>query len=118
LFEEDIAGERLGDGQEQCCHDFPGGRPSGSYRRDKKNILNGLRRVEGQVRGIQRMVEEERYCVDVLTQVAAVRMALARLAVIIFENHTRGCVAEAIRNSDREKEIVDELMEIMKKFIQ
>jgi len=69
----------------------------GSYQKDKKKILDGLRRIEGQVRGIQRMVEEERYCVDVLDQISAARMALARLAVIVLEAHTRGCVTHAVR---------------------
>jgi CsoR family transcriptional regulator, copper-sensing transcriptional repressor len=66
----------------------------------RKNIMDGLRRVEGQVRGIQRMVEEERYCVDVLNQITAARMALARLAMIVLDDHAKGCVSKAIQEKD------------------
>ena len=84
------------------CHPRAG---TGSYRDNKVKLLHGLRRVEGQVRGIQRMVEEERYCVDVLNQIAAARTALVRLALIILEDHTGGCVSRAVAGGERKKEI-------------
>jgi CsoR family transcriptional regulator, copper-sensing transcriptional repressor len=64
---------------------------------DRAALLKRLRRVEGQVRGIHRMVEEEAYCVDVLTQVTAVKRALEQVAVLLVEDHLRGCVLDAAR---------------------
>ena len=89
---------------------------SGSYQENKEKILQSLRRIEGQVRGIHKMVEEERYCADVLNQVAAARMALAQVGLTILEDHTKGCVSEAIKEENKKEEIIDELMEIIKRF--
>jgi DNA-binding FrmR family transcriptional regulator len=86
------------------------------YERDKEGILERLRKVEGQVRGIQRMVEEDRYCVDILTQVAAVRAALDKVGLMLLEGHTRGCVVRAIRENHGDAAI-QELMEVVQKFI-
>jgi len=104
-------------GQQECpqCH-HP--HLQGSYQEDKKKLLDGLKRVEGQVRGVHRMVEEERYCVDVLTQIAAARMALARLAMIVLEDHTKGCFSQAIAEQEDAESTIEELMEIIKKMIQ
>ncbi|MDW7740649.1 MAG: metal-sensitive transcriptional regulator, partial [Bacillota bacterium] len=90
MTNENIAGDEFCN--DEACHQVD----HGSYQENKKKILVGLRRVEGQVRGIQRMVDEERYCVDVLNQIAAARMAMARLAMLILEDHTKGCVSTAI----------------------
>lgn len=68
------------------------------YTKDKQKILTRLRRVEGQVRGVQKMVEEDRYCIDVLTQVNATRAALESVALQLLADHTEHCVAEAIRS--------------------
>jgi DNA-binding FrmR family transcriptional regulator len=68
------------------------------YTKDKQRILTRLRRVEGQVRGVQKMVEEDRYCIDVLTQVNATRAALESVALQLLADHTEHCVAEAIRS--------------------
>ncbi len=81
----------------------------------KQALLKRLNRVEGQVRGIAQMVQEYRYCVDVLTQVAAVRSALDAVALQLLENHTRGCVAEAVR-AERGEEAIAELMVAVKRF--
>jgi DNA-binding FrmR family transcriptional regulator len=67
------------------------------YSRDRERIQARLRRIEGQVRGIQRMIEGDRYCIDVLTQVNAVRAALESVALQLLAGHTETCVAEAIR---------------------
>ncbi|MBI2914572.1 MAG: metal-sensitive transcriptional regulator [Firmicutes bacterium] len=88
----------------------------GSYERNKHRILQRLRRVEGQVRGIHRMVEEDKYCVDVLIQVAAARAALDRVGLALLESHTRGCVARAIKEEHGD-EAIGELMEVMMHFI-
>ncbi len=70
------------------------------YGQDKRAIRTRLRRIEGQVRGIQKMVEEDRYCIDVLTQVSAVRAALDEVALRLLAEHTEHCVTEAIRAGD------------------
>jgi CsoR family transcriptional regulator, copper-sensing transcriptional repressor len=70
------------------------------YAKDKQTIQARLRRIEGQVRGIQKMVEADRYCIDVLTQVTAVRAALEGVALQLLADHTEHCVSEAIRAGD------------------
>jgi DNA-binding FrmR family transcriptional regulator len=65
------------------------------YTQDKEQYLNRLRRIEGQVRGLQRMVEEDTYCIDILTQVSAVTRALQSVALGLLEDHLGHCVAEA-----------------------
>jgi CsoR family transcriptional regulator, copper-sensing transcriptional repressor len=67
------------------------------YAIHKKAVNGRLRRVEGQVRGLQKMVEEDRYCIDVLTQVGAVKAALDGVALLLLADHTEHCVTEAIR---------------------
>jgi CsoR family transcriptional regulator, copper-sensing transcriptional repressor len=66
------------------------------YLETKDELLKRLRRVEGQVRGLQRMVEEEAYCIDVLTQVSAATRALQSVAVALLDDHLRHCVANAV----------------------
>ena len=66
------------------------------YAQDKEAVVKRLRRVEGQVRGLQRMVDEDAYCIDVLTQVSAVARALDAVAVLLVEDHLGHCVREAI----------------------
>jgi DNA-binding FrmR family transcriptional regulator len=68
------------------------------YAKDKPKIQARLRRIEGQVRGIEKMVEEDRYCIDVLTQVNAIRAALESVALQLLADHTEHCVADAIRS--------------------
>ena len=67
------------------------------YSDDKKALLLRLRRAEGQVRGIHRMIEEDTYCIDVLTQVSAVTKALETVALALVGDHLSHCVAEAVR---------------------
>ena len=85
------------------------------HRADKAQLLKRLKRVEGQVRGIAKMIEEDRYCVDVLTQVAAVRSALDAMALQMLRDHTHGCVQGAIR-SGRGDAAIDELLVVVEKF--
>jgi len=63
---------------------------------NKEELLRSLRRVEGQVRGIAQMIDDDRYCIDVLTQVSAVNKAMQRVAVGMFDDHLRHCVADAV----------------------
>jgi DNA-binding FrmR family transcriptional regulator len=84
---------------------------------DAKAIHNRLRRIEGQVRGLQRMVDEDAYCIDVLTQVAAVQTALEQVAVNVLDAHVRGCVAGAVAGDGAEAdEKLDELMAAVRRF--
>ncbi|MBT2454526.1 metal-sensitive transcriptional regulator [Streptomyces sp. ISL-86] len=66
------------------------------YAQSKEDIIRRLRRIEGQVRGVQRMVDEDSYCIDVLTQVSAINAALQSCAVALLDEHLSCCVAEAI----------------------
>lgn len=70
---------------------------SPAYVADRQAMLTRLRRIEGQVRGLQRMVEEEQYCIDVLTQVSAATRALEQVALSLLDDHLRHCVVEAAR---------------------
>jgi len=72
------------------------------YVADKKALTRRLHRIEGQVRGIEKMVEEDRYCIDVLTQISAVTKALQSVAVGMFDEHLRHCVADAVTKGGRE----------------
>lgn len=78
------------------------------YSGEKDAVLKRIRRIEGQVRGIERMVEEERYCVDVVTQVTAVQAALDKVALKLLEDHARHCVIGAAPGKQRER--TEELM--------
>ena len=82
---------------------------------NKPALLKRLNRIEGQARGIAKMVEEDRYCVDILTQIAAVRSALDALAMQLLASHTNGCVRTAIKSGDGDV-AVDELMGLVKRF--
>jgi DNA-binding FrmR family transcriptional regulator len=79
--------------------------PMPGYTKDKQKIETRLRRIEGQVRGIQKMVAEDRYCIDVLTQVNATRAALESVALQLLADHTEHCVAEAIRSGGGMKKV-------------
>jgi CsoR family transcriptional regulator, copper-sensing transcriptional repressor len=70
------------------------------YVNDKDALIKRLHRIEGQVRGIERMVETDRYCIDILTQISAVSTALESLAVKILDGHVRHCVADALTSGD------------------
>lgn len=87
-----------------------------SKNNDKDAIIKRLKRIEGQVKGIQKMVEEERYCVDILTQISAIRSAINKVGSIILENHMKGCVSQSIKQGNSE-EMIDELMKTIDKFV-
>ncbi len=87
-----------------------------SYSKDKQEILVRLRRMEGQLRGIQRMVEEDKYCVDVLNQLASVIAATRKVAAIILQDHIRGCVRDALRRDEHSDDYVNELVTVVERF--
>jgi DNA-binding FrmR family transcriptional regulator len=86
--------------------------------RIRPGLENRLKRIEGQVRGVQKMVEEGRYCVDILTQIDAVTAALGRVQDQILEAHLNHCVADALEGSDtgERREKVDEVVNLLRKF--
>ncbi len=87
-----------------------------SYEPVKEDLLARLRKIEGQIRGLQRMLEDDRYCIDVLTQVAAARQGLNRVGLTILERHLRGCVVDAIKTGEEER-AVKELNQVLLRFI-
>lgn len=84
-------------------------------RGDHAALSKRLSRVEGQVRGIGKMIEEDRYCIDILTQVSAVQSALDALALQLLEHHLHGCVQRAVRSGDGERAI-EEALGVIRKF--
>jgi CsoR family transcriptional regulator, copper-sensing transcriptional repressor len=75
------------------------------YKSHKPQVQTRLRRIEGQIRGVQKMVEEERYCIDVLTQVGAIKAALDAVALVLLHDHTEHCVVEAIQSGDGSQKV-------------
>lgn len=84
-------------------------------KREKEKLVNRLKRIEGQVRGIQKMIEDERYCVDILIQISAIQAAMKKVGLTLLENHTKGCVAKAMRSGDGDVAIT-ELLEVLNQF--
>lgn len=82
---------------------------------EKKQLTNRLKRIEGQVRGLQKMIEEDRYCVDVLVQLSAINAALKKVGYSLMERHTQTCVSEAIRSGEGDGHI-QELMKVIQQF--
>ncbi len=96
-----------------------GGGPQRGYIKasDKEKIQNRLRRIEGQVRGVQRMVEEEAYCVDVLTQIGSIVAASERVALLLLKDHTEHCVRDAIEKGENADEKIEELTAAVERFV-
>lgn len=84
--------------------------------KEEKDLMNRLNRIEGQVRGIKAMVQEERYCTDILVQVSAIQSALNGFCKVLLSNHIKSCVVEDIKNG-REDEAIAELCETIKKMM-
>jgi CsoR family transcriptional regulator, copper-sensing transcriptional repressor len=85
--------------------------------KDKEKVQNRLRRIEGQVRGLQRMVDEEAYCVDVLTQIGSVVSALEKVGAILLKDHVEHCVRESIEKGEGADERIQELTEAVERFL-
>ena len=84
----------------------------------KARALAGLKRIEGQVRGLQKMVEDDRYCTDVLTQISAVHEALRKVGKLLMRNHLEHCVTDALRSGDAgaATDAYDEVMDLMYRY--
>jgi DNA-binding FrmR family transcriptional regulator len=93
----------------------PGGRAAGMDPATKKALLTRLRRIEGQVRGLQKMIEQERWCADVLVQISSVQEALRGSARELLRHHLAFCAAAAVRSGDAERTdaVFDEVVELM-----
>jgi CsoR family transcriptional regulator, copper-sensing transcriptional repressor len=85
--------------------------------KDKELLQNRLSRIEGQVRGVQRMVNEEAYCVDVLTQIASVVSALEKVGTILLKDHVEHCVRESIEKDEGADEKIEELTAAVERFL-
>jgi len=84
-------------------------------RKDGNALTKRINRIEGQVRGIGKMIADDRYCIDVLTQVSAAQAALDALALQLLEHHLHGCVQHAVKSGDGERAI-DEALTVIRKF--
>ncbi|WP_096199544.1 metal-sensitive transcriptional regulator [Bacillus sp. FJAT-45350] len=82
---------------------------------DKEKLVNRLKRIEGQVRGLQKMIDDDRYCVDILVQVSAVDAALKKVGYTLLEQHTKGCVSQAIQSGEGD-DAINELMKVIGQF--
>ena len=80
-----------------------------------KNLMNRLNRIEGQIRGIKRMLEEDAYCIDIINQVSAANCALNSFTKVILANHIKSCVAEDVKEGSEEK--LDELVKTLQKLM-
>lgn len=85
------------------------------YAMDKKDLQDRLRRIEGQVRGLQRMVDEDKYCIDILTQLSSVHAALKAVGMGLLDDHVRHCVRESLEHGEGDEK-VEELMAAVARF--
>ncbi|MEW5990124.1 MAG: metal-sensitive transcriptional regulator [Chloroflexota bacterium] len=99
----------------QHAHDI-GGTFRHSYSKDKAQLVRRLARIEGQVRGIARMIEREEYCVDSLQQTAALRAAVDSLAILVLEDHVQGCVRTAAEHGEADR-YVDEVVDVVRRTL-
>lgn len=94
----------------ECCH-----KTKERSEKEYKDLVNRLNRIEGQIRGIKKMVESDTYCTDILIQVSAVNAALNSFNKVLLANHIRTCVAEDIKNG--KEETIDELVVTLQKLM-
>jgi DNA-binding FrmR family transcriptional regulator len=87
-----------------------------SYSKDKASLVRRLSRMEGQVRGIARMIEREEYCVDILQQTSALRAAVDALSILVLEDHVQGCVRTAAEQGHAD-EYVDEVIDVVRRTL-
>jgi DNA-binding FrmR family transcriptional regulator len=87
------------------------------YTADKDKLQARLRRIEGQVRGLQRLVAQDAYCIDVLTQISAVNAALRGVSVLLLDDHLRHCVRDAVRSESEGDAIVTEATEAIERLL-
>lgn len=98
-----------------CQHECSNCKSKQRDDKETKDLMNRLSRIEGQVRGIKSMVEEDRYCVDILTQVSAIQSALNSFNKLLLSNHIKTCVVEDIKAGN--EQVVDELCKTIQKLM-
>lgn len=86
------------------------------YTNDKPSLLTRMKKIEGQARGVQQMIEDDRYCIDIVQQLSALSAAVDEVSLRILQSHIEGCVAEAIRE-DQGQEPVKELMKTIRRVM-
>ena len=84
------------------------------YSKDKESLLQRMRRIEGQARGIQKMIEEDRYCPEIIQQLTAISRALKEVSLLLIQDHIEGCVADAIQH-DHGQEMIRELVGVIRR---
>lgn len=94
----------------ECCHN----RVKVRAEEEKKTLASRINRIVGQLNGVKKMIEEDRYCDDVLIQLAAIDKAVKSLAAVVLENHMHSCLVENIQSGNTA--VVDEIVELFKKF--
>jgi len=82
----------------------------------RRKVIARLRRIEGQVRGVQRMIEEDADCGEILNQIAAIKSAVHHAGIIMFENHAQECIAKSLQNGDHDEHF-EEIVKVMGRFI-
>lgn len=108
-----MTGERATAASSRASSKQPAASPR-SYTKDRAQLLRRLSRIEGQVRGISRMIEREEYCIDILQQTAALRAAVDSVSLLLMEDHVAGCLATAVRTGKAEA-YTDEVMEVVRR---
>jgi CsoR family transcriptional regulator, copper-sensing transcriptional repressor len=88
--------------------------PRRGYEKDRAQLLRRLARIEGQVRGITRMVERDEYCIDIMQQTAALRAAVDSVTLLLMEDHVAGCLAGAVKSRDSAA-LTEEVMEVVRR---
>ena len=96
--------------EETCCH-----KTKNREEKEYKDLINRLNRIEGQVRGVKNMIENNVYCTDILVQVSAITAALNSFNKVLLSNHIKTCVADNIKEGNNE--VVDELVAILQKLM-
>jgi CsoR family transcriptional regulator, copper-sensing transcriptional repressor len=85
--------------------------------KDREKLQNRLRRIEGQVRGVQRMVDEEAYCIDILTQIGSIVSAAEKVGLLLLQDHVEHCVRESIEQGEGADEKIEELTAAVERFL-
>ncbi len=102
---------------QQETENVPGAAHGYIKARDKKKIQDRLKRIEGQVRGVRRMIDEESYCVDVLTQLSSIVSASEKVALMLLKDHVEHCVRESIEKGEGADEKIEELTTAVERFL-
>ncbi len=105
-----------GAGTRHAAHGAPGDDFRHAYSKDRAQLIRRLSRIEGQVRGIARMIEREEYCIDILQQTAALRAAIDSVALLVLEDHVQGCVRTAAERGEADA-YVEEILDVVRRTL-